>query len=114
MVFILPWLIITVIRWKLIFLVRWYMQFYFRGCLITMTYDCPCEDEKPDPCPKCGATVSGNDPVHGRCQAGAQFDEILRLKDIIKRARLAVTASGLTALGYENACKQAKDILDQA
>lgn len=23
----------------------------------------------PDPCPLCGATVSGDDPVHGVCQA---------------------------------------------
>lgn len=29
---------------------------------------CPCENETPDPCP-CGATVSGNDPVRGVCQA---------------------------------------------
>lgn len=30
---------------------------------------CPCEDETPDPCPECGATVSGKDPVRGVCQA---------------------------------------------
>jgi hypothetical protein len=30
---------------------------------------CPCEDETPDPCPACGATVSGKDPVRGVCQA---------------------------------------------
>lgn len=30
---------------------------------------CPCEDEKPDPCPACGATVSGKDKWGGRCQA---------------------------------------------
>ena len=30
---------------------------------------CPCKDETPAPCPACGATVSGNDPVRGRCQA---------------------------------------------
>lgn len=30
---------------------------------------CPVENETPDPCPACGATVSGNDPVHGVCQA---------------------------------------------
>lgn len=30
---------------------------------------CPCENEMPDPCPACGATVSGNDPVEGICQA---------------------------------------------
>jgi hypothetical protein len=30
---------------------------------------CPCESETPDPCPACGATVEGNDPVRGVCQA---------------------------------------------
>lgn len=30
---------------------------------------CPCKDETPDPCPACGATVEGNDPVRGVCQA---------------------------------------------
>jgi len=30
---------------------------------------CPCENEQPDPCPACGATASGNDPVHGVCQS---------------------------------------------
>jgi hypothetical protein len=29
---------------------------------------CPCENEKPDPCPLCGATVSGDDPRNGVCQ----------------------------------------------
>lgn len=36
--------------------------------------DCPCDEERPDPCPKCGATVAGNDPVNGVCQAGATWD----------------------------------------
>ena len=30
---------------------------------------CPCYEETPDPCPACGATVSGSDPVRGVCQA---------------------------------------------
>ncbi len=30
---------------------------------------CPCDDDEPDPCPSCGATVSGNDRVYGVCQA---------------------------------------------
>jgi hypothetical protein len=30
---------------------------------------CPCKEETPDPCPACGATVAGNDPVRGVCQA---------------------------------------------
>lgn len=30
---------------------------------------CPCHEERPDPCPACGATVSGKDAVHGVCQA---------------------------------------------
>lgn len=36
--------------------------------------DCPCENESPNPCPKCGATVSGKDAVNGVCQAGATWD----------------------------------------
>ena len=30
---------------------------------------CPCHDETLDPCPACGATVSGKDAVRGVCQA---------------------------------------------
>lgn len=30
---------------------------------------CPCKDETINPCPACGATVEGNDPVRGVCQA---------------------------------------------
>ena len=30
---------------------------------------CPCENDLPDPCPACGATIAGNDPVRGCCQA---------------------------------------------
>jgi hypothetical protein len=30
---------------------------------------CPCKDDTPDPCPACGATIEGNDPVRGVCQA---------------------------------------------
>ena len=30
---------------------------------------CPCENETPDPCPACGATVDGKDSVRGVCQA---------------------------------------------
>lgn len=30
--------------------------------------DCPCNAETPDPCPMCGATVSGTDAVQGVCQ----------------------------------------------
>ena len=29
---------------------------------------CPCKDDKPDPCPLCGATVAGDDPRRGICQ----------------------------------------------
>ena len=32
-------------------------------------YYCPCYEETPDPCPACGATVEGNDPVGGVCQS---------------------------------------------
>lgn len=35
---------------------------------------CPCRDESEDPCPACGATVSGNDPVRGVCQATHGFE----------------------------------------
>lgn len=30
---------------------------------------CPVENETPDPCPACGATVEGHDKVRGVCQA---------------------------------------------
>lgn len=30
---------------------------------------CPCDNDAPDPCPACGATLSGDDPVRGICQA---------------------------------------------
>lgn len=30
---------------------------------------CPCREETPDPCPACGATVSGKDAVRGVCQS---------------------------------------------
>lgn len=42
---------------------------------------CPCNDDKPDPCPACGATVSGNDPVRGICQAlhGYRREPAIRL-----------------------------------
>jgi hypothetical protein len=46
---------------------------------------CPCENEMPDPCPACGATVSGKDRVHGVCQARKGYrrkpDVILVLTD---------------------------------
>jgi hypothetical protein len=42
---------------------------------------CPCYDEKPDPCPACGATVSGKDAVRGVCQArrGYRHEPLLRI-----------------------------------
>jgi hypothetical protein len=33
---------------------------------------CPCDDDSTDPCPACGATVKGDDPVNGFCQARHQ------------------------------------------
>ena len=29
---------------------------------------CPCNNDAPDPCPLCGATLRGDDPVRGICQ----------------------------------------------
>lgn len=49
---------------------------------------CPCENEKPDPCPACGATVEGNDPVRGVCQARSMSrppEPLVRLVLIDKR-----------------------------
>ncbi len=34
---------------------------------------CPCDDDKPDSCPVCGATISGNDKHHGICQARSLY-----------------------------------------
>lgn len=46
---------------------------------------CPCHSETPDPCPACGATVSGADPVRGVCQSRRGYrrqpDVILVLTD---------------------------------
>lgn len=46
---------------------------------------CPCHSETPDPCPACGATVSGQDKVRGVCQARRGYrrapDVILVLTD---------------------------------
>jgi hypothetical protein len=50
--------------------------------------ECPVENESPDPCPKCGATVSGNDPVNGVCQAGATWDRA----EVAERERCAKIA----------------------
>lgn len=29
---------------------------------------CPCDNDQPDPCPLCGATLAGDDPHRGVCQ----------------------------------------------
>lgn len=46
---------------------------------------CPCFEEAPDPCPACGATVSGKDVVRGICQARKGYrrepDVVLVLTD---------------------------------
>ncbi len=47
--------------------------------------NCPCKYETPDPCPRCGATVAGNDPVNGVCQA-AKFDAVVITDDMVDRA----------------------------
>lgn len=64
---------------------------------------CPCKDEKPDPCPKCGATVAGNDPVNGVCQAGETWDratarERKRCAGIVKAARFGEIDGDLRSL----------------
>lgn len=49
---------------------------------------CPCDDDKPDPCPACGATISGKDKVFGRCQAkrrGPKPEPLLQLVLIDRR-----------------------------
>jgi len=40
---------------------------------------CPCYDDKPDPCPACGATISGNDHVRGVCQATYPYKQRARV-----------------------------------
>jgi len=56
---------------------------------------CPCENETPDPCPACGATVSGNDPVRGVCQArkGYRHDPGVQLVLIDKRTGEVVAST---------------------
>lgn len=55
------------------------------------------EDEFPDvPCPACGATVAGNDPVRGVCQArklGPRPKPLIHLVLIDKRTEEIVAAT---------------------
>lgn len=51
---------------------------------------CPCFDETVDPCPRCGATVAGNDAVGGVCQADF-MDKALG--DQVERLRAALHAT---------------------
>lgn len=65
--------------------------------------DCPVENESPDPCPKCGATVSGKDAVNGVCQAGATWDrataaERTRCAAIVQAARFDEVDGDLRAI----------------
>lgn len=55
---------------------------------------CPCQDEKPDPCPACGATVEGNDRVRGVCQArrGSRPEPILSWVLVDKNSGQEVSA----------------------
>lgn len=55
---------------------------------------CPCKNESPDPCPACGATVSGHDKVRGVCQAryGAKPEPLVEL--IVVRRDLGYSAKG--------------------
>lgn len=53
---------------------------------------CPVEDEGPDPCPKCGATVEGNDPVNGVCQAD-KLDAVVITDAMVERARDVIAAA---------------------
>lgn len=50
---------------------------------------CPVYDETPDPCPRCGATVAGNDPVRGECQA-PKLNAVVVTDDMVEAAREAV------------------------
>lgn len=50
-----------------------------------MKRGCPCKDETPDPCPKCGATVKGDDLVNGICQAD-KLDAVVITDEMIVRA----------------------------
>ena len=56
----------------------------FRGC--------PVENETPGPCPRCGATVSGNDIVNGICQA-PKLDAIVISDKMVDAALTAWFAS---------------------
>lgn len=58
---------------------------------------CPCKNERPDPCPACGATVEGNDAVHGVCQAINQYgppEEYLSLVLLDKESGEIVASVG--------------------
>ena len=77
-------------------------------------HKCPCKNEQPDPCPVCGATVSGDDPVKGVCQAGNPLgSEVATL-----RARIAALESEVAALhkagvrGFVAGLIRAKEIVN--
>lgn len=53
-----------------------------------MKRGCPCKYETPDPCPKCGATVKGDDLVNGICQAD-KLDAVVITDAMIDRALAA-------------------------
>ena len=69
----------------------------FRGC--------PVENETPGPCPRCGATVSGNDIVNGICQA-PKLDAIV-ISDKMVDAALAAWFRCVGDQGLERSMRAA-------
>lgn len=55
-------------------------------------HGCPVENESPDPCPRCGATVAGDDEVMGVCQA-PKLNAVVVTDAMIDRALTAWFAS---------------------
>lgn len=69
---------------------------------------CPVENETPDPCPRCGATVAGKDAVNGICQA-PKLDAVVvtdRMIDLALKAWFASPPSE-TDQGLERSMRAA-------
>lgn len=51
--------------------------------------DCPCENEKPDPCPRCGATVESGACGGPSPEVAQLLNRIAALEERVRRAEMA-------------------------
>jgi hypothetical protein len=85
-----------------------------------MPSKCPCLDESVDPCPRCGATVSGNDAVNGICQAdfidkgiadaittlAAERDQMKEALRVVMNEQIGLTAERDAAIARAEAAEK--------